>query len=92
MHEVTADTAAQWRAWLASDQKLSDNTIRRRSGIAKQFFRQAVKQRLIVENPFADLLAAVRRNEKRCYFISREEAQKVLDACPDAQWRLLFAP
>ena len=25
------------------------------------------------------------------YFITREDAEKVLDACPDAQWRLLFA-
>ena len=33
----------------------------------------------------------VRANPSRFYFITREEAQKVLDACPDAQWRLLFA-
>ena len=91
LHEITADDATQWRAWLASDQKLSDNTVRRRSGIAKQFFRAAVRQKLIPESPFVDLVAAVRRNEKRYYFITHEEAQKVIDACPDAQWRLLFA-
>jgi Phage integrase family len=33
----------------------------------------------------------VKANASRFYFISREEAQAVLDACPDAQWRLLFA-
>ena len=65
LHEITADDATQWRAWLASDQKLSDNTVRRRSGIAKQFFRAAVRQKLIPESPFVDLVAAVRRNEKR---------------------------
>ncbi len=91
LHEITPDDAAQWRSWLASDQKLADNTVRRRSGIAKQFFRQAVRQKLISESPFTDLVAAVRRNEKRYYFISRAEAQRVLDSCPDAQWRLLFA-
>ena len=91
LHEITADGAAQWRAWLASDQKLADNTVRRRSGIAKQFFRQAVRQKLIPESPFVDLVAAVRRNEKRYYFITRAETEKALDACPDAQWRLLFA-
>ena len=72
-------------------EKLADNTVRRRCGIAKQFFQAAVRRRLIAENPFVDLVAAVRRNDKRYYFITREEAQKVLDACPDAQWRLLFA-
>ena len=91
LREITADGAAQWRAWLVSDQKLADNTVRRRSGIAKQFFQQAVRQKLIPESPFVDLVAAVRRNEKRYYFITRAEAEKVLDASPDAQWRLLFA-
>ena len=33
----------------------------------------------------------MRENRKRDYFITREEAAKVIDACPDAQWRLLFA-
>jgi integrase len=33
----------------------------------------------------------VRANPDRFYFVSREEAERVLDACPDAQWRLLFA-
>jgi hypothetical protein len=30
-------------------------------------------------------------NPERLCFVSREESQKVLDACPDAEWRLLFA-
>src|SRR3954465_9085694 len=25
------------------------------------------------------------------FFVSREDVQKVLDACPDVQWRLLFS-
>ncbi len=37
------------------------------------------------------LKAVVMGNAKRLYFITREEAAKVLEACPDAQWRLLFA-
>ncbi len=42
-------------------------------------------------NPFADLPSATRGNSDRQHFITREDAQRVLDACPDAQWRLLFA-
>ncbi len=52
LHEITADDAAQWRTWLSAHEKLADNTIRRRSGIAKQFFRQAIRQKLIAESPF----------------------------------------
>ncbi|MBI3838835.1 MAG: tyrosine-type recombinase/integrase [Planctomycetia bacterium] len=33
----------------------------------------------------------VRGNRARDFFVTREMAQRVLDACPDAQWRLLFA-
>jgi integrase len=91
LHEISQGDADQWRLWLGSHEKLADNTIRRRCGIAKQFFKAAVRHRLIAENPFLELVAAVRRNEKRYYYISREEAQKVLETCPDAQWRLLFA-
>src|SRR5205814_2652396 len=66
--------------------------IRRRCGIAKQFFRAAVRRRLITENPFADLKGlTVKGNRERDYFITREETAAVLDACPNAEWRLLFA-
>ena len=72
--------------------RLADNTARRNCGRAKQFFRAAVRKRLILSNPFADMKGcAVRANPNRLYFVSREDAQRVLDACPDAQWRLLFA-
>jgi integrase len=92
LHEITPGDADDWRLWLGENQKLADNTTRRRCGIAKQFFRSALRRRLIRENPFADMKGcAVKANASRHYFISREEAQAVLDACPDAQWRLLFA-
>ncbi len=89
---VTPGDADQWRIWLAHDQELGENTIKRRCGIAKQFFRAAFRRRLIGENPFADMRGiAVQRNRERFYYVSQADAQKVLDACPDAQWRLLFA-
>jgi integrase len=100
--DITAEDGDKWRRWLAAGEvrangtvvrkKLGDNTIRRRCGFARQFFRAAVRDRLLVENPFADMKGiSVRSNRSRDYFISREDAAKVLDACPDAQWRLLFA-
>ena len=72
--------------------KLGENTVRRNCGRAKQFFRAAVRKRLIQENPFADMKGfAVKATTDRMYFITQEVAEKVLEACPDAQWRLLFA-
>lgn len=73
--------------------RLSENTIRRTCGFARQFFSDAVDRNLIEENPFdsKSIPVAVRGNAKRSYFITAADAQKVLDACPDAQTRLVFA-
>jgi integrase len=71
--------------------RLGDNTVRRHCGRAKQFFRAAVRKRLIRENPFADMKGCgVQANRSRDYFLTREDAEKVLEACPDSQWRLIF--
>jgi len=71
---------------------LGDNTIRRQCGRAKQFFRWAVRKRIVAESPFADMKATnVQPNRSRDRFVSRDAANRVLEACPDAQWRLLFA-
>ena len=90
LRDITAGDADEWRLFLIR-KGLADNTVRRRSGAAKQFFKAAVRKGHVAANPFADLKAAVQGNPKRDYFITRAEAQKVLDACPDAEWRLIFA-
>ncbi len=90
LREITPGDADQWRLYLIG-QGLSDNTVRRRCGIAKQFFRAALRRRLISSNSFVDLKASVQANKQREYFVNREMAQKVLDACPDPEWKLLFA-
>ncbi|MBX7165532.1 MAG: site-specific integrase [Pirellulales bacterium] len=71
---------------------VGENTARRHCGRAKQFFRAAQRKRLIGENPFADMAGCgVRANKDREYFLSLEDAYKVLAACPDPEWQLLFA-
>jgi integrase len=90
LREITPGDADAWRLALL-EKGLADNTIRRSCGVAKQWFTAASRSRLITDNPFADLAASVRANTKRYYYITREQAQAVLDACPDAKWRLLFA-
>jgi hypothetical protein len=56
--QITPGDADQWRIYLLG-QGLAENTARRRCGMAKQFFRVAVRRRLIPSNPFEDLKAAV---------------------------------
>lgn len=50
-----------------------------------------MQRALLAKNPFVGLKGTVGSNRERDYFIDRDTAAKVLDACPDAQWRLLFA-
>ena len=87
---ITPGDADDYRRHLAT--KLGDNTVRRQCGRAKQFFKVAVRKRLIGESPFADMKGCgVIANRSRDYFITTEEAAKVLEACPDNEWRLIFA-
>jgi integrase len=87
---ITPGDADQFRIWLNG--KLGPNTVRRHCGRAKQFFRAAVRRKLLTDNPFADMADTnVKANRQRDYFVTREEAAKVLEACPDHEWQLIFA-
>jgi len=90
LRDITEDDADRWRLFLLKE-GLSENTTRRRSGIAKQFFKTALKRKLVTFNPFADLKVAVRGNVEKFHFVTPQEAMKVFAACPDTQWRLIFA-
>jgi len=88
--EISEGDADAWRLYLVK-YGLAENTIRRTCGIARQFFRAAKRRKLITENPFDELKVTVHGNRSREYYLSRQDAEKVLEACPDTQWRLLFA-
>lgn len=79
-----------YREWLFS--RVGENTARRHLGRAKQFFRYAAQKKLVTTSPFEQVKGThVQENRERDYFISREDTSKVLEACPNSQWRLLFA-
>lgn len=51
----------------------------------------AMRRGLTKGNPFSELKAGTQVNTARAVFVSRESIAKVIDAAPDAQWRLLIA-
>ncbi len=89
LRDITPGEADDWYQWLLADQGLAENTARRRCGIAKQFCNAAVRRKLLTINPFADLSAGCRSNPSRYYFVTREETEAVIEACPDVEWRLI---
>jgi len=70
---------------------LSENTVRRHSGLSKQIFGFAIKLRWIKENPFEQLVAAVGANEERMFFVDHATIKKVIEMAPDARWRAIIA-
>ena len=94
---ITAGEADDFREWLGKDagkskKALAENTIRRQCSRAKQIFRNALRRRLISENPFADMRGIqVTGNPERQAFIHRPVIMQLIDACPNAEWRLLVA-
>ncbi len=91
LDEITPGDADAFRVFLATEQGLAANTVARRMGYAVQYFRAAVRRKIIAENPFAGQSSAVRENRERFHFVTTAEAEAVLAACPDAKWRLVFA-
>jgi integrase len=90
IRDITPMMAEKWRQSLY-DAKLANATIAKRTQTAKQIFRRAVKPwKMIAESPFADLKVGSQSNKARMFYIGRDVADKVIEGCPDAQWRLLF--
>jgi integrase len=92
IHEGDAD---EYRAWLLAPTKdrkafapASASVDLRR---ARQFFKAAVRRRLIDSNPFADVRCGSQANPTRSQFVSQETVETVIAACPDHDWRLIFA-
>ena len=93
LDSITAGDAELWRIEQAANgnqrdrerKDMADNSVRRRTGLARQFFRHAVKRKLIAENPFDGLAAAVRGNVKRQHFVAAETIYTALKhvTCPE---------
>ncbi len=87
---ITAGDCDEWRVWML--EKLSENTVRRHCGRGKQFFRAAVRRKLIADSPFADMRdCGVRPSDpSRQFFLSEPDSLKILEECPTLQWKLIF--
>ena len=87
---LTEADADRFRLFLHAEE-LSKATITRRCGLAKTFLAHAVKARTLDRNPFAEFKGTVRANKSRHHFVTLADTTKILNACPDADWRLIVA-
>jgi integrase len=91
LDSVTLHDAEKFRRWLFDEQKLAEATVNRRLRTIKLMFAKAVKWKRIAESPFADFRSGGQTNPARQRFIDRDATAKVMDACPDDEWRAIVA-
>lgn len=89
LHTVTHADALDFAAMLKK--RYASTTAGRTLRRCRQAFAHAVQRDLIAKNPFDGINIAMNPDPARKHFISRTVAAHVLEACPDARWRLIFA-
>ena len=86
LQSIHTGHAKDYREWLVG--KYAPATVSREIKRGRQFFEYAKDCHVITENPFAKVKAGSQKNTKRKHFVSPDVIQKVLEACPDNNWRL----
>ena len=89
LRAITPDQAADWRVWLGQ-QGLSEASVKLHAGNGKTIFNEAARRGLVHRSAFRTLKSGSTASRITRY-VTPEEADKVLEACPSFQWRLLFA-
>ena len=89
LRAVTVENAEDFKKTY-QDKELAPATIYRRLKMAKMLFGHALKLKLVVANPFADVKSKNHNPpERRCY-ISPADTQKLIDAA-NPTWRTIIA-
>ncbi len=89
MRQITTGDAEAWRLFMLKG-GLGANTVRRHIGRARQLYKAAMRRGFVEgPNPFDGMSATVRSDKSRQFFVTRAMTDKVVDACPDAQWKLM---
>ena len=97
--EITECDAKNWRLWMKKSgnrrnnecSALGEDTVRRRSGIAKQMMREAIRVGYLKENPFECLPSNMRGNKERQFFVDAAVIEQCMDHCPSIEWQAILA-
>jgi integrase len=93
-----ADDFAKWLLCGARSRKhrhatpgLRPTTARKRIERVRAFFRDAVRRRMLPENPFEDVEGPRGSDSDRQVYVSTEIVERLIDATPSLEWKLLLA-
>ena len=92
LQSVSKADAKGFRQYMIAE-GFADNTIRKTCSVARQIYSDAIDRGLLSVNPFKqrDIPTTTMGSPDRAAYISVADAEAVLAACPDAEWRLIFA-
>ena len=91
---LTHGDCEDWHRWMMHAEdgpKLYRNTAGQNVKRCRQMFKDAIKHDLAKDNPFDDIKIDLRSNEARNHYVTPEETKAIFDACPDQEWRVIFA-
>ncbi len=102
LEDVTPQGAKSFRQWLEArrinksaenpnGEPMRKNSIRKIIASTKVIFNAAKRLELVTRNPFKFEASSCVTNRDRDYFVTAEMTQKLLDAAPDTQWKLIIA-
>lgn len=89
LRTITRGEAKDWHRNLR--QSLAAATVATHTKKARQIFDDAMDRRLISDNPFRAVKAGRQDNPDRAVPVSVATVLQAIGACPDSEWRLIFA-
>lgn len=89
MARITSGDADRYKLQLIGS-GLAPYTVRKRLQFAKMIMRSAVRHKVIAENPFDDVSVKATMSDRQ-RFITPEETVRLLEWCPNQDWRLIVA-
>ena len=89
LDSITEGDADGYKRWLLASYAPASASVDLRR--ARQFLKAAVRRRLIPVNPFAEVSCGSQVNDSRIVYVPAEDIERIIVACPDEDWRLVFA-
>jgi integrase len=90
LEAFTKGDAERWHRVMINS-GLSPNTAGQHIKRCRQMMKLALEDELITRNPFIGVKIDLRSDVSKNRFVDRAMAEAVLEACPDQEWRVLFA-
>lgn len=90
LKKITPADGDRWKRWLLSDAQLAQATVSKYIKRSKQMLNEAVRDRLLDSNPFADIKGMSEANPDRMFCVNAETSAKLLKSLPSMSWKCIF--